>query len=135
MSPTELILNILTVLSIPSLAGMLFQARRRNKKLTAETNKIDAQGVQVITDTAIHLMENVNKQLRETEKASADLKLQLASTTKELAAAQTQVEELTKELEHQRLAVNETTVKLEDANKLADLYRRRYEESERKRNA
>jgi flagellin-like hook-associated protein FlgL len=134
VSPTELILTFLTGGALPSLAGLLFFARRKNKLLKAEASKTDADGVQVITDTAIKMMNAVNVQLGESEKKARLLNVELDTTKKKLTEAQSQVQELTKELEHQRSIVLEATSNMEQANKESQFWHRKYEEEIRKGN-
>ncbi len=90
---------------IGALSGLL-TVRGTNKKLAAQTHKLNAEEIDILTGAATDLV--------------APLRATLTETRAELAETKNQVKQLTAEVEHQRLVINESTVKLEAANKRAD---------------
>jgi chromosome segregation ATPase len=110
----QLVLQIVTVLGLPTLVGLLVHARAKNRKLNAEASHLDTEDAKVISSTALQLLAPVKEQLAETRAECDEL-------TK-------QVKELTAEVEHQRQVINDTTVKLEAANRRADYYQQAFDE-------
>jgi predicted nucleic acid-binding protein len=90
------------------------------RKSRAAKKKGVSLGEQIIVQSAVTLLEPLQKQLAETQQ-------QLAEAKRDLSEAQNQIRELGAEVEHQRHIVNETTVKLETANRRADYWQKAFE--------
>lgn len=113
MSPIELALSILSVVSLPTLVGMLLHARARNRKLTAEAQHLDTEDVQVISATALQLLTPLRERVKELEDECTELRHH--------------VRDLSAEVEHQRNLVADATTRLELASRRADYYQRAFE--------
>src|SRR5215472_7307056 len=113
MSTFDIVLSALSVVSLPTLLGMLIHARAKNRKLTSEATHLETEDVQVISATALQLLTPLRERVRELEVECTELRIQ--------------VRDLTTEVGHQRALVADTTAKLELANRRADYYQQAFE--------
>lgn len=120
MSWFDAVLSVLSVVSLPTLVGMLVHARAKNRKLTSEADKLnkeanhlETEDVQVISATAVQLLNPLRTRVRELEDECSQLRLQ--------------VRDLSTEVEHQRSVAADTTARLELATRRADYYQRAFE--------